>query len=150
MLLLILISLNRISHLYSNINIGTIKAVQSIFTNKCGQLLNEWAILHNSLISEITPKKSFKEIINENFLVEDASALYFDEIRTGINIGINDIISYYEKEYFSCYEDVVVNPNKKDEKYIEQQLKYKLKQKSFNFHDIEIDKNITAGLIRKV
>jgi hypothetical protein len=144
--------LNRISHLYENINIGTIKSVQLIFTNQCSILNKEWDFDANSLFKNVVDfERPFKSIIHDYFLVEDASSLYFEEVKTGVNIGVKEIISYYEKEYFSCYEDTIHNPNKKDEKYIEHKLKTNLRNSlrnnSFNINDIEIDKNIKAGLI---
>ena len=144
--------LNRISHLYQNINIDSIKKVQSIFVNKCHALNQEWHFESSSLFKDVLDiEKPFKKLINSYFLIEDASSLYFEEIRTGVNPGVKEIISYYEKEYFSCYEDELFNANKKDEKYIEQKLKSNLKQNlkdnEFNVHDLSINKNINTGLV---
>lgn len=144
--------LNRISHLYENINIATIKSVQLIFISQCSVLNRDWNFEAYSLFKDVIDfERPFKSIINDYFLVEDASSLYFEEVKTGVNIGAKEIISYYEKEYFSCYEEAIYNPNKKDEKYIENKLKANLRNSlrnnSFSINDIEIDKNIKAGLI---
>jgi hypothetical protein len=144
--------LNRISHLYQNINIATIKTVQAIFTSHCSRLNREWDFTANSLFKDVIEvERPFKKLINEIFLVEDASSLYFEDIKTGINVGLKETISYYEKEYFSCYEDILINPNKKDEKYIEHKLKSTLRQtlkdNQFSVYDISIDKNIKTGLV---
>ena len=144
--------LNRISHLYKNLNISIIKTVHSIFVNQCYILNREFDFNSTGLFQDVLDiERPFKNIINDAFLVEDASALYFEEIKTGIYSDYKEIISYYEEGYFSCYEDSLINSEKKDEKYIENKLKsnlrHTLKNNQFNIYDISIDKNINTGIV---
>jgi hypothetical protein len=139
--------LNRIGHLYPDFNTGTIKIVQSVFETKCRNFNYEWEAFERSLFAGTDVKKEFRQIITDEFLIDDASSLYFDDIKIGVNIGIEQIISYYRKEYFACYDDKPINPNKKDEKYIEHKFKQQLKSTSVNSNfNLEINKEISVGL----
>lgn len=141
--------LNRISGLYSNFDIGTIKTVQGIFDSRCNELNQEWSSLNKSLLAALEPPK-FENIISDYFLVEDASSLYFDIYKNGVNVGINKILSHYYEEYFSCYSEHAPHIHKKDEKYIEQRIKSQLKsnlKNSNNKISLEINKEISLGLI---
>lgn len=141
--------LNRISHLYNNIDINNIKTIQNIFSIRCGELNKRWKYpIGGALLDYNSSEQSkFSDIITEHFLVNDSSSLYFDEIRSGSNIGIDYIIRHYKREYFSCYDEVVTYNHRKDEKYLEQRLKTALKASISNIHRIEVNKEVSVGLI---
>lgn len=140
-------SLTRISHLYSNVNIGIIKRVQNIIRKKCYEI-NRSSIFDDQVIFPTSIKeRTFEFLIKNKILLEDASSLYFDEIKTGLNFGTEKVISHYESDFFSCYDLPNVYQGRKDEKFIEHKLKSQLKNSVKDSSRLEIDKTIPAGLI---
>lgn len=139
----------RISGLYKNLNLGIIKSAQHILKNKAEEI--SFLLYKEEKLGSLFPfelnEGSFKDIVSKYFLLEDASALYFDDVKTGINVGRSIITDVYRKEYFACYDDLSNHYLKKDEKYIEQRLKSNLKTKLPQYHRLEINKEITTPLV---
>lgn len=140
-------SLTRISHLYSNINIGIIKRVQNIIRKKCFEINQSSFFEDHIFFPTSKDERGFEFLIKNKILLDDASSLYFDEIKTGLNFGTENIISHYQSDFFSCYDLPNIYQGRKDEKFIENKLKSNLKNSVQEFSKLEIDKTIPAGLI---
>lgn len=133
--------LQRISALYSDIDILNIRHHLILFEKKAIHLTNTW-----KKEFQFSEKNNLKQLLHEEFLIEDSSALFFDDIKSGISLGLESTDSYY-KEIFNCYE----LPNeliRKDEKYIENSFKKIYRQKAKqNFKSNISQLTLTNGII---
>lgn len=138
--------LERISHLYPDIAIKTIRYYLSLFSRKAIHLTKDWQPTIDGLLNV-----DFATVLHNEFLIEDASALYFDEIKTGIATAKNKIVEYYYREYFSCY-DLVKPAGRKDEEYITKLFRQKIinrTQRADSIKKLEINKKLTNGLVEE-
>ncbi len=133
--------LQRISALYNNIDILNIRHHLILFEKKAIHLTNIW-----KKEFRFSEKNNLKQLLNEEFLIEDSSALFFDDIKSGISLGLENTDSYY-KEIFDCY-DLPAEFIRKDEKYIENNFKKIYRQKAKqNFRSNINQLTLTNGII---
>ena len=104
--------LQRISGLYSDLNINFLKKYLKAFDKQAKKLTTKF-----SKESELFERSVFSEIIEKHFLKEDATALLFSDIKKGTYKESDQIIDYYRDQYLSVY-DQKKERDHKDEKYI--------------------------------
>ncbi len=110
--------LTRLSHVYQNFSEWLVKAHLKGIKQKAQAISKDWNLFADELLHN---QRAF---IAREFLLEDATALQFSEIRVGV-LYTEDVValaqSYYDL-YFSDYEALPTKENQRNEKYISQKL----------------------------
>lgn len=105
-------SLQRISSLYHDFSVNLVKKYFRTFERAAKQVQKELLKENETLFHG-----DLKSYINNYFLPDDASALYFTELKTGNYNHFQETLDYYSYQFLSEYEP----PQKreqKDERYI--------------------------------
>lgn len=100
-------SLQRISSLYHDFSVNLIKKYFRTFERAAKKVQKEL-----SRESETLFHSNLKSYINNYFLPDDASALYFTELKTGNYNRTQETLTYYFDQFLSEYEP----PKKKDQR----------------------------------
>lgn len=100
-------SLQRISALYHDFSVTLIKKYFRTFQRAAKQVQKEFSNDNVALFDS-----NLKSYINNYFLPDDASALYFTDLKTGNYNNIQETLIYYFDQFLSEYEP----PKKKDQK----------------------------------
>lgn len=100
-------SLQRISALYHDFSVTLIKKYFRTFQRAAKQVQKEFSNDNVALFDS-----NLKSYINNYFLPDDASALYFTDLKTGNYNNIQETLTYYFDQFLSEYEP----PKKKDQK----------------------------------
>jgi len=105
--------LQRISRLYEDFSTKTLRNYLKAFNKQAEKLSGKFAES-----SDLFTDTGLKNLIEEYFLTEDSTALYFAEIKKGTyGESIQQILDYYYDQYLSVYDKA--RPRKhKDEQYI--------------------------------
>lgn len=110
--------LTRLSHAYQNFSEWLVKAHLKGIKQKAQEVSKDWVLFAEDLLNDP------RTFIAREFLLEDATALQFSEIRVGVcyteNIG--EIAQSYYDLYFGDYEEIIPKENQHNEKYISQKL----------------------------
>lgn len=104
--------LQRISGLYSDLNVNFLKKYLKAFDKQARKLTQQF-----SKGSDLFERSGFSEIIEKHFLKADATALLFSDIKKGTYEDADQIIDYYRDQYLSVY-DQKKERDRKDEEYI--------------------------------
>jgi hypothetical protein len=105
-------SLQRISSLYPDISLNLIKKYLKTFERAADRASADLQHKNSDLF-----KKEIKSYIDSHFISEDATALYFTELKSGSYKNTDETLKYYEDRFLSVYAKPEVR-NYKDEKYI--------------------------------
>lgn len=106
-------SLQRISSLYHDFSVNLIKRYFRTFERAAKKFQKEL-----SKESETLFNSDLKNYINDYFLPDDASALYFTELKTGNYNRTQETLNYYFDQLLSEYEPPKKKKDQKDERYI--------------------------------
>ena len=110
--------LSRLSHTYQNFSEWLVKAHLKGIKQKAQKVSNDWNLFSDEIL------KDQRAFIAREFLLEDATALQFSDLRVGI-LDTDDYEglakSYYEL-YFGDYEEQEQKEHQRNEKYISQKL----------------------------
>lgn len=113
--------LSRLTHTYKNFSESLVKAHLKGIKLKVEAISKDWNLFYDDIL------KDQRAFISKELLLEDATALQFSEIRTGVldTDNIEEIyaltLSYYEL-YFRDYEEPETKEKQRNEKYISQKL----------------------------
>lgn len=116
-------SLQRISSLYHNFSVSLIKKYFKVFERAAVEVQKEFHSESEKLFSS-----DLRSYINSRFLPDDASALYFTDLKTGNYSSVQKTLQYYKEQFLSDYETQKKKEHK-DERYI-------LKRVSNIIHDL--------------
>jgi len=128
--------LQRISGLYPDFNINTLRKFLHAFEKQAEKLTKRF--IGNSDLFE---NAGLQAIIEDFFLKEDATALFFSEIKKGTYDNVDQILRYYQNQYLSVY-DKDAGRNRKDEEYIVNKVEEGLKATNIN-HSKDIKREYT-------
>jgi hypothetical protein len=128
--------LQRISGLYSDLNINFLKKYLKAFDKQAQKLTEQFA-----KESDLFERSGFSEIIETHFLKKDATALLFSDIKKGTYEDADRIIDYYRDQYLSVY-DQKQERDRKDEKYIINKVEERIKSTNPNYFQ-EINREYT-------
>ena len=110
--------LSRLSHTYQNFSEWLVKAHLKGIKQKAQKVSNDWNLFSDEIL------KDQRAFIAREFLLEDATALQFSDLRVGV-LDTDDYEglakSYYEL-YFGDYEEQEQKEHQRNEKYISQKL----------------------------
>lgn len=129
-------SLSRISSLYNDFHAYQLKYYLEAFQKKANKLRDEW-----SLGLDETLANNPQEFIAQEFLLPDATALFFGEVKQAEGKDIDSLTKSLFTLYFSNYE-AGERKAKHDEKYIIRTFRNKLLKKNR-----EIDKYLKKDII---
>jgi hypothetical protein len=112
------LKLSRLSHTYQNFSEWLVKAHLKGIKQKAQQVSSDWNLFSDEIL------KDQRAFIAREFLLEDATALQFSDLRVGV-LDTDDYKgfakSYYEL-YFGDYEEQEQKEHQRNEKYISQKL----------------------------
>jgi hypothetical protein len=110
--------LTRLSHTYQNFSEWLIKAHLKGIKQKTHQINNDWNLFSDEIL------KDQRAFIAREFLLEDATALQFSDIRVGVldTDNYKELAQSYYELYFGDYDDQETKGNKRNEQYISQKL----------------------------
>lgn len=100
-------SLSRISSLYHDFSVNLVKKYFRTFERVAKQVQNEIGQENENLFNS-----NLRSYINDYFLPDDASALYFTDLKAGSYNHVQETLNYYFDQFLSEYEP----PKKKDQK----------------------------------
>lgn len=105
-------SLQRISSLYHNFSVTLIKNYFKTFERAAKEVQKEFQSESEKLFSS-----ELRSYINSRFLPDDASALYFTDLKQGNYSNVQKTLQYYKDQFLSEYE-IQKKKDHKDERYI--------------------------------
>ncbi|MCI4671984.1 MAG: DUF3037 domain-containing protein, partial [Bacteroidia bacterium] len=121
-------ALERLSSLYQDLSVSQIKKYLKAFKRKSEELNEGFEELVNKY-EGFKDYHSVKRIIKNYFLIQDASSLYFGDVKSGLD-G-HSIVKEIKELYFSPYSKPT-RISRKDENYLEDTFIKGLSQKVFN------------------
>jgi Protein of unknown function (DUF3037) len=110
--------LTRLSHTYQNFSEWLVKAHLKGMKQKAQQVSNDWNLFSDEIL------KDQRAFIAREFLLEDATALQFSDLRVGVldTDDYNGLAKSYYELYFRDYEEQEQKEHQRNEKYISQKL----------------------------
>lgn len=92
-------SLQRISSLYHNFSVTLIKNYLKTFERAANEVQKEFQSESEKLLSS-----ELRNYINSRFLPDDASALFFTDLKRGNYSSTQKTLQYYKEQFLSDYE----------------------------------------------
>ena len=110
--------LSRLSHTYQNFSEWLVKAHLKGIKQKAQQVSSDWNLFSDEIL------KDQRAFIAREFLLEDATALQFSDLRVGVldTDDYNGLATSYYELYFGDYEEQEQKEHQRNEKYISQKL----------------------------
>jgi hypothetical protein len=110
--------LSRLSHTYQNFSEWLVKAHLKGIKQKAQQVSSDWNLFSDEIL------KDQRAFIAREFLLEDATALQFSDLRVGVldTDDFNGLAKSYYDLYFGDYEEQEQKEHQRNEKYISQRL----------------------------
>ena len=110
--------LSRLSHTYQNFCEWLVKAHLKGMKKKAQQVSSDWTLFSDEIL------KDQRAFIAREFLLEDATALQFSDLRVGVldTDDYNGLATSYYELYFGDYEEQEQKEHQRNEKYISQKL----------------------------
>ena len=110
--------LSRLSHTYQNFSEWLVKAHLKRMKQKAQQVSSDWNLFSDEIL------KDQRAFIAREFLLEDATALQFSDLRVGVldTDDYNGLAKSYYELYFGDYEEQEQKEYQRNEKYITQRL----------------------------
>ncbi len=110
--------LSRLSHTYQNFSEWLVKAHLKGIKQKVQQVSSDWNLFSDEIL------KDQRTFIAREFLLEDATALQFSDLRVGVldTDDFNGLAKSYYELYFGDYEEQEQKEHQRNEKYISQKL----------------------------
>lgn len=112
------VKLSRLSHTYQNFSEWLVKAHLKGIKKKAQQVSSDWNLFSDEIL------KDQRAFIAREFLLEDATALQFSDLRVGVldTDDYNSLAKSYYELYFGDYEEQEQKEHQRNEKYISQKL----------------------------
>lgn len=109
--------LQRLTHLFPDAELAFVRRYLIGFKNRAAQLSKKNLF--------VAAEKD--NLITDEFLVQDATALFFTEWKSGSYRSPADLLRHFSQTYFSLYEEHV-DESKHDEEYLKTQINQRLRQ----------------------
>jgi|SRR5690625_3808245 len=119
--------LQRVSQLYSDFNVHTLRKYLNAFHKQAQRLTKQF-----SGEPDLFETLDFQGIIEDFFLIEDATALLFSDITKGTYEDAEETLSFYKDQYLSVYEKNKER-DRKDEEYILNKIEEGLEDTNINY-----------------
>lgn len=119
--------LQRISQLYADFNIHTLRKYLNAFHKQARRLTKQFAGE-----PDLFEASDFQGIIEDFFLTEDATALLFSDITEGTYENAEQTLAFYKDQYLSVYEKNKER-DRKDEEYILNKIEEGLENANINY-----------------